>query len=392
MRLSRKTALAAVAINAANVFCSPTSYCPTSGVCYQWAVPKATSSDSHPNVTYFQLRAHVNHTWTALGTGSRMKGSDMFVIYADGEGNVTLSTRRGTGHVMPQYAHRDDVRLIAGSGIQDGLMIANVECRGCSDLNTRGRTNWIAAWRAGEPLNSKNPSAAIWKHDSFNKFSVDLNRSTVSSDKGPYIFSARSIDGNQDAVAEQGRGSSVASNLPLSHGILMAVVFVIGYPAGSMIMPLIGNWVMHASWQLVNFVAMWAGFGLGLYCAKYAGIFFSTPHTPHTRLGVAVCALLGLQPFFGWLHHKHYVRHQTRGKMSTIHVWYGRLLMMLGIINGGLGLKLSGSSQAFVTAYSVVAGGVSLMYFSTMIYTRSKNKRNGGHDGHDGPKKRVNSI
>jgi len=79
----------------------------------------------------------------------------------------------------------------------------------------------------------------------------------------------------------------------------------------------------------------------------------------HTVLGTVVVAALLLQPFFGYIHHRRYIRTQKRSPWIALHVWYCRILILLGIMNGGLGLQLaSGSptySRAGMIVYSVLA-------------------------------------
>ena len=58
----------------------------------------------------------------------------------------------------------------------------------------------------------------------------------------------------------------------------------------------------------------------------------------HTILGTVVVAALLLQPFLGYIHHRRYQSISNRTAWTYIHVWYGRMLIILGIINGGLGL------------------------------------------------------
>ena len=95
----------------------------------------------------------------------------------------------------------------------------------------------------------------------------------------------------------------------------------------------------------------------------------------HPIIGIVVVALLGLQPVFGWLHHRHFTKHQGRGIISHIHIWYGRALILLGVINGGLGLQLAGdTSGAWVIAYSVVAGIMFITYVLS-VFIGSRRKR-----------------
>ena len=68
-----------------------------------------------------------------------MAGASIFVMYADGTGNVTISARDGgQGHVEPQQdsSLQSGVTLLAGSGIVNGKMVANVHCA-CTPLPRR---------------------------------------------------------------------------------------------------------------------------------------------------------------------------------------------------------------------------------------------------------------
>ena len=61
----------------------------------------------------------------------------------------------------------------------------------------------------------------------------------------------------------------------------------------------------------------------------------------HTRIGTIVVALLGLQPFLGYAHHALYKKVERRTIISFVHIWSGRILIVLGIVAGGLGLSLA---------------------------------------------------
>jgi MFS family permease len=52
-----------------------------------------------------------------------------------------------------------------------------------------------------------------------------------------------------------------------AHGIIMSVVFLVGYSIGAFLMPVFGKWLLHAGWQILAFVGMWIGFGLGKVAA-----------------------------------------------------------------------------------------------------------------------------
>ncbi|KAL3963958.1 hypothetical protein ACCO45_000962 [Purpureocillium lilacinum] len=367
MRLASRTAwAAALALAVAGVHGEPTPYCPVEEVCFQFAVPEAAASSGSGNV-YFQLKASSSVSWAGLGIGSQMSGATMFIMYANGKNNVTLSTRKGTGHVEPRYSRMTNVELLEGTGIINGSMIANVRCSG---------------W--GSAMNEESPSASIVYHDSHNNFNVNLGMATINSDANPFVNSSSTPGGNNGGGNGDGNsggnkggnggggvivtgagGGSSTTTLINAHGILMTVVFVVGYPIGAMLSPFVSTWIIHATWQSLVFFAMWAGFGLGIVICSRIGFFFQNTHT---QLGVFIVSLMGLQPIFGFLHHRHYLRNRRRGIISYVHIWYGRSLMILGVVNGGLGLQLAGNPQPFVTVYIAVAAIVAAAYLAVSAF------------------------
>lgn len=109
-----------------------------------------------------------------------------------------------------------------------------------------------------------------------------------------------------------------------------------------------------------------------------------------------------LQPIGGSLHHMYYVKHQRRGLVSHAHIWYGRVLMLLGVINGGLGIELvrsgGGGGTGLIVAYSVVAGVIGLLYIVVKGFSSFRKRRGGGAkvdavqgNGHRAPRKEMSN-
>ncbi|KAK1768357.1 hypothetical protein QBC33DRAFT_577423 [Phialemonium atrogriseum] len=356
--------------------------CSGNGVCFSVGVPSSSASAGSGNI-YFQITAPTSAQWVAMGPGTDMADSYMFIMYEDGKGNVTLSPRQGTRHVPPRLdtsASAAKLTLLAGSGVSsDGrTMTANVACANCESLAGGGKlsitdtkSNWIAAWKSGPSFSTTSLSQQLSVHDDTVEFQLDLTKATLSSDKNPFFHSAVS-DPDSDS-GSSGGGVTVTSDnkennaIMLAHGVIMAIVVVILYPFGSLLMPLLGKWRVHAAFQMLGFILMWAGFGLGVRSALVGKMLFKQGHT---ILGtVVVCAFL-LQPVLGYLHHRYYVNHESRGLVSYAHIWFGRVMMLLGVINGGLGLQLASSSNTFVITYSVVAAVMFLFY----IFIKSARK------------------
>ncbi|KAF5669268.1 cellobiose dehydrogenase [Fusarium heterosporum] len=339
------------------------SFCPDNGdVCFRWGVPEAVANSRSGNF-YLQIKAPTSAQWAGLGTGTQMAGSQMFIVYQDGNGNVTLSPRTVKGEVMPTYAQRKGLELLDGSGVKDNQMIANIRCDNCVDVDLKGTNPWIAAWKEGSSLDSKSLEERISEHDKHVDFDVDFNKATMTSDSNPFTSASEDSSSNSGSNSGSGAvtqtGSSGSPTVILAHGIIMSIVFLAGYPLGAILMPILGKWIIHAGWQTLTLLLMWAGFGLGYVYAKDSGEW---GNQAHTRLGTAICALITLQPILGYMHHRYFLSHGKRGVISHVHIWFGRALIIIGIINGGLGLKLASSSKAFIIAYSVIAGIAAVLY------------------------------
>lgn len=214
---------------------------------------------------YFKLDAPQTYSWVALGIGSNMETAQIFLIYTDGEGNVTLSTRQGRQHVMPVYEKRSKVELISGSGAEDGRMTATVRCGDCDSLNLSGENDWVAAWLTGEAVDSKNPDATITHHEGRSVFRMNLADATVSSDANPLS----DTNDNESAVVQLlDAPNEKYRRIRRAHGVIMSLVFVGLYPIGALLMPLFANWFLHSTSQFLAFLLMWAGVGLGVTFAR----------------------------------------------------------------------------------------------------------------------------
>ena len=77
--------------------------------------------------------------------------------------------------------------------------------------------------------------------------------------------------------------------------------------------------------------------------------------------------LLFFQPLLGFLHHSGYKKYQRRTIWSYGHLWNGRIVITLGIINGGLGFMLAGNTRTGPIAYGIIAAVVWLTYVAAII-------------------------
>ena len=272
-------------------------------------VPQSTAS-SGSGTFYFQVQSvAASYSWVAVGTGASMSDSNMFVVYPDGAGNVTVSTRLGTGHSAPAPHSDTRFELLAGSGVEGGILTANVACRNCEswkggEMDLEGSsTAWIAAWTEGSPLETRSVEARIAKHQGTDQFRMDLGSAELAQDANPFVTGAGSTNGGDggdgDAAGDGALGtgntdgaSSAGSSvdLLLTHGVIMTVTFAFLYPLGAMMIPLVGKWYVHAGCQVVAFLTMWAGLATCYITPRNPGFIIVPPpppplHTPlHTPL------------------------------------------------------------------------------------------------------------
>lgn len=172
-------------------------------------------------------------------------------------------------------------------------------------------------------------------------------------------------------------------NVVIVHATLMGAAFVLFMPLGVFtirLTPFKGVIWAHAGIQAFAYTVALAGFGLGAWMATVSEQWRA--FNGHPIIGTLVIGLLLLQPSLGYIHHKIYVEHHRRTLWIYGHIWYGRALIALAVINGGLGLQLSENTSKGEIAYGVIAGIMFLLYLAVLAisYLR-KDKRPIGETG-----------
>ena len=75
----------------------------------------------------------------------------------------------------------------------------------------------------------------------------------------------------------------------------------------------------------------------------------------HPVIGIVVFILLLIQPVLGVWHHRNFRIFKRRTLSSHLHLWDGRIIIILGIVNGGLGLHIAHAEDTAKLAYTIVA-------------------------------------
>lgn len=89
--------------------------------------------------------------------------------------------------------------------------------------------------------------------------------------------------------------------------------------------------------------------------------------------------LVFCQAIGGYIHHWFYKNHNRQDVVAWTHVWLGRIVITLGMINGGLGLMLSGNAtRGEYIAYGVITACIWLAWVLMVTFTSIKKTRSGG--------------
>lgn len=162
--------------------------------------------------------------------------------------------------------------------------------------------------------------------------------------------------------------------------MLGTLAFAFFFPVGGILIRLgsfRGLWLVHAAIQAFAYLLYIAAFGIGIWMAMN----FYTVNQAHPIIGIVLFVLLFFQPFLGFIHHKMFKKHSRRLVWSYGHIWLGRAIITVGIINGGLGLQLAqrtrfyAPSNGVIIGYSVAAAIMWCIYIGSAIYGEVKRSR-----------------
>ena len=224
------------------------------------------------------------------------------------------------------------------------------------------------AWTYNEDGSDRRPP---WWNDDDNDDNNSKLRRRQSSNACPAGYAPISASGG----GSSGPPSGTASNtMILAHAVLACLAFVAIFPTGGILIRVASFpslvWV-HAAIQVLAYVLYIAAFGIGVWMATNMGYITSA----HPIIGIVLFVVLLGQPLFGLLHHRLFKKYQNRTLWSYVHIGIGRIAILLGIVNGGLGLQLAGTRGGSVIAYGVVAGVMGLAYLGAIIFGEVKRRR-----------------
>ena len=204
--------------------------------------------------------------------------------------------------------------------------------------------------------------------------------------------SGSSGSSSSNQLSQNGRNGASASTtqtMLLAHAVMASLAFLVFFPVGGILIRVASFtglvWI-HAAVQILGFLVYIVAFGIGIWIAINGRYLASA----HPIIGIVLLILLVAQPLGGMLHHRAFKKYGRRTTVSYAHIGIGRAAIILGMINGGLGLQLAGTKGSYVIAYAVVAAVMGFLYLASIVYgERKRTKRAPSLDSQRGQKEQT---
>lgn len=328
--------------------------------------------DSTSEDVYFTLAAQPAVGWAAVGLGAdTMSGNALvLMVYASASGkNVTFSPRL-TSQGRSEPAPYPDLRfeVLPSTGLYNGTFMFSARCFNCRrwpgggsiDVNSAAQ-RFIYAAGPSYDVNSDDAAAPLKFHRSYGSFSMDL-RAAQGPSQAPTLNS-------QTAKKSQGAALTGESKRDgrdwsaLFHAVILVFCFVGLLPFGLVVLR-VGNWPRwHAINQTIALIGIIVGFGLGVHISfKYNRS--RNFNSPHQILGILVFVFMFAQFILGYLHHRMHKKNDGKASpLAPFHIWLGRTVMIMGVVNGFLGFPFALSPK-----YDFILLGLILVIVPAVVF------------------------
>ncbi|KAL2913508.1 hypothetical protein HK105_206968 [Polyrhizophydium stewartii] len=311
--------------------------------------------------------------WVGFGTGLTMANAVVHIAYTNSTGGVTLSTRKSTGHFMPQVI--EDTETVLSSNQQlatpSWARIAFTIKRPLSvgGMEITSTSPYIFAQSSSAPDKIDSQSATFHYHSQRVMITgLDLTTAaiapvamiaTTSNTTSVDSTSGKSAEKTQNvAIIDSGSSGSSASSQPLValpdsitydyvlrvHGIMMFVAWVVSPTLGVFtaryLKDALGVW-----WFRIHVFLMFVGTGLLTAAAIILVVVFKPPpHFTgdfHRPLGIAIGAGMLLQIVLGITSDRLFSPNRTAVPWwDKAHWWLGRMLIAASVVNVVKGVLL----------------------------------------------------
>lgn len=179
--------------------------------------------------------------------------------------------------------------------------------------------------------------------------------------------------------SEQDGPISDDNNWPaIIHGIAACVAFVIFMPAGVIFLRIAPSsvrwhWVNQTFASILAIIGIIFGFYLSTMFTKSDSF-----NSAHQIIGMVVTAAVVIQWLIGFWHHALYKKFQRPTYYGVGHRHFGRIVIILAIVNGGIGLSWSYATTKEIVAYSIIVGVLSILTIVAVLWKKAVVKRQTG--------------
>ncbi|KAJ3208231.1 hypothetical protein HDU82_002770 [Entophlyctis luteolus] len=315
--------------------------------------------DGSAGTTTFTLTSETVNGWIAIGTGTQMAGSRMYVGWGANATTAIVSQRDGgkVGHSIPQYvatvpgARRIDIAVASGGSIQAPAALGVEFGVDISDgvVSTTELSRFIYAVSDTAPTAPSDAAGTFAEHPVYNCGAFVLNVTVLGTETvGVGIGTDRSR---------------------VAHGALMFTAWAVLLPVGIFIARYLkdrlgAGWYVLHKWIMIAGVSICTVAGLVIIELSVPTGSSRFSGSQHAILGAIITlALYPLQIILGLVSNALF--DPSRPSIpwwDQVHWWIGRLLLLLGILNTFFGLILFDPPAFYTICYWIWIGIVACVF------------------------------
>lgn len=202
-----------------------------------------------------------------------------------------------------------------------------------------------------------------------------MTKATGGSNGTSLLSTTASSFTTSSGATENGHPNNDSNWPVVIHAGVLSFVFLILMPGGAIFLRIIPASVR---WHWVNQTLATILAGIG----GVAGIYLSTMYnrskgfsSPHQLLGLLCVLAVLVQWSLGAWHHYQYKKYQRATKFGLVHLHLGRVILVLAIFVGTIGLGWSSIKPAISIAYAIFGGVVVAVVLILSIWKRHFSSR-----------------
>ncbi|KAJ2992824.1 hypothetical protein HDV02_002845 [Globomyces sp. JEL0801] len=328
------------------------SFCPLSN---QFCISSSTGASD----TQLCFTVHSANTgWAAMGVGSKtMTNSDMYMGWKNSTGGITLSNRAGGGYFLPPVNSQQNGILVPLIEAQpDWSKLSFSFCRSVI-ISTNGKSITplqvfsYASAKTNPTTNVDSISASFSKHSSAGNFKFDFtivianqttNGTNTSGLPTDDQTNSQPLNPTDSTTSDSSSGTSMKTVI-LAHAVLMFIAWAVAPFIGIFIARYLKGILGHHWFKLHILFMGPIVFGCTLAGFITVNLYFtiSDDNKSHAIIGWILIVGTFVQVILGIICDRLFSMERTSIPWwDVLHWWWGRSLMVLGLVNVYLGKEL----------------------------------------------------